>query len=574
MELDAKRMNDSWQALCGLRYWLAPVDDEPLLGVVPEVWARLALARDGGAPTLAEAVKRAAPQGDAEPDVTVELGKLFADVHTRLCEVMKPLTALEFAFDATLASPHPSAPWLERKKRDGEKGLKWGVSGTQGLIQTWLTVFLRDGWLMEVFTKSDSNAQTGPHLTAFVTDSGLTLSCSPHQGLADDPAILSGPWNHSVLDTTHDNAFATFAKAVADLFEKFESLTDRKQHEATVIRSPTTDAAIAELHRHLSERLCVVLQGPPGTGKTYSALELVRRMANGEFQVPHVDASERDETQSASRAMVEACQWSALRQTAPGVTESQPAVGKVVWELVQMHPGYAYEDFVRGLETDPSKQGVHFTPVNRIVLELAEVALQNRDTTVVLIMDEINRCNLSSVLGELILALEKDKRGRPIRLQYGGSATIPANLWFIGTMNTADRSIAHIDYAIRRRFRFIDIPPDPATLESFYGAEREAQGARAVEVMKALNGQIKPTNLHVGPAYFMERRGADWTQRMADRLLYEVLPLLREYVAEDRKVLKEAGLEIKLREQTFSLEAKANDQTKALAAALAVFALP
>jgi 5-methylcytosine-specific restriction protein B len=209
-----------------------------------------------------------------------------------------------------------------------------------------------------------------------------------------------------------------------------------------------------------------------------------------------------------------------------------------------MHPSYAYEDFVRGMGTaDREGGGIHFEPKDRVVLELALVAEAVAPRPVILIMDEINRCSLASVLGELILALEPDKRGREIRLQHGGAVKIPKNLWFIGTMNTADRSIALVDYAIRRRFRFIDVPPSEEALDSFYADKqaRPEQVQAAKEAMNAIGVKIGPPNLKVGPSYFMEHptepTGLPWPERMADRLIYEVLPLLREYSREDSSVV-------------------------------------
>lgn len=298
-------------------------------------------------------------------------------------------------------------------------------------------------------------------------------------------------------------------------------ITPSQQSNAGGILSPTEN-----LRHHLESRKCVILQGPPGTGKTYAALELVKHLAQSDSIQKFQWSRLVEETQSTDHEV----DFARAIEGSKGLP--------VVWEIVQMHPGYAYEDFVCGMAT-AGGSGIHFVPKDRIVLELANVAEANPERPVLLIMDEINRCSLSSVLGELILALEPDKRDLPIRLQYGGAEKIPSNLWFLGTMNTADRSIALVDYAIRRRFRFIDIEPSPAALVSYYAKRGGAMPCRLAEkAMTEINVAIHRPNLRVGPAYFMEDATLPrWAQRMTDRLVYEVLPLLREYLGEDKGVL-------------------------------------
>src|SRR5439155_1441184 len=148
----------------------------------------------------------------------------------------------------------------------------------------------------------------------------------------------------------------------------------------------------------------------------------------------------------------------------------------LIWEMIQLHPGYSYDDLVRGMSAVQRDGKLCFVPEDRLLVHLAMLAVRRPNTTVVIILDEINRCNLASVLGELIFAMEPGARGVPVRLQYGappGSPagdvlSLPINLKFIGTMNTADRSISMVDYAIRRRFRFLDIRPNRGVIEKAY----------------------------------------------------------------------------------------------------------
>ena len=293
----------------------------------------------------------------------------------------------------------------------------------------------------------------------------------------------------------------------------------------------------------LGETTNVILQGPPGTGKTWATREYIKSQMN-----------DGDEDYLG-------CNWSQIRSGADNMAEAiEEAKDKpLVWEMVQMHPGYSYEDFVRGMSTEEGS-GISFVPRDRVVLELAKVAEERekaeKSGEVVLIMDEINRCNLASVLGELILVLEEDKRswagegGWPVRLQYpapkgeqensDGPFTLPKTLKFVGTMNTADRSIAMIDYAIRRRFRFVDVVPDVNALISYYeDLDGDSNAAdMAVEAFKnlseAVNGDLGP-RLRVGHTYFMvDPEGDEVQDLLAEKIVYEVLPLLREYRAEGR----------------------------------------
>ena len=282
---------------------------------------------------------------------------------------------------------------------------------------------------------------------------------------------------------------------------------------------------VKEVTRQLSVTPNVVLQGPPGTGKTYVALRAAEALAGG-TDLESVQLS------------------SALRKTGGSLSallkEPWFLERPLVWELVQMHPGYTYDDFVRGRTLVSDSAGSRFESVDRIVPQMAAVAAARGGATTLLIIDEINRCNLASVLGELILALDPEQRGKPVRLQYppppgvpageGTLLSLPSNLKVLGTMNTADRSIALIDFAIRRRFRFIDLLPDPQVIEEHYGADPKVAG-RVRALFDAVS-EIVAEHLRVGHSYFLVEPSADWARRLANRFAYEVIPLLREYQQE------------------------------------------
>ena len=197
-------------------------------------------------------------------------------------------------------------------------------------------------------------------------------------------------------------------------------------------------------------------------------------------------------------------------------------------QLIQFHPAYAYEDFVRGIVADTTDGGlVTYQVQNKVLAQFAQTALDDPNGNYVLIIDEINRANLSLVLGELIYALEYRGEAVASMYEFEGQKEIvlPSNLYIIGTMNTADRSIGHIDYAIRRRFAFVDVLPDEQTISN-------AQGKKLFQQVSQLFGEeylsveFKPNDVMLGHSYFL----SEDTQVLAQKLEYEIKPILREYL--------------------------------------------
>jgi len=211
------------------------------------------------------------------------------------------------------------------------------------------------------------------------------------------------------------------------------------------------------------------------------------------------------------------------------------------WDIVQFHPSYNYDDFVRGVRMQVDNRDAVFRVTDGPLLRMAKRARQNPEAKFVMIVDEINRANLAAVLGELIYALEY--RESRVSLQYGEGADaticIPDNLFIIGTMNTADRSIGHIDYAVRRRFSFVPLIPDPAVVKAFYPDTQEQLSKIALAAFdkvaalftgpKAqLTSDYKARDVQPGHSYFLAKDETD----LGFKLKYQVFPLLREYVSD------------------------------------------
>lgn len=194
--------------------------------------------------------------------------------------------------------------------------------------------------------------------------------------------------------------------------------------------------------------------------------------------------------------------------------------------LVQFHPSYSYEDFIQGYR--PTSEG-GFELVDGPLVELAEAARDNPTDRYVLIIDEINRANVARVFGELYFLLEY--RDEPARLQYARAEfTMPRNLYVIGTMNTADRSIALLDAALRRRFAFFDFNPEVPPVSEMLGkylADKNPAMTGLADLVARANATIDNEHAKVGPSHFLRK---DLTQAMVERVWeYTIAPTIREH---------------------------------------------
>lgn len=249
----------------------------------------------------------------------------------------------------------------------------------------------------------------------------------------------------------------------------------------------------------------IILQGPPGTGKTRLAKQIAQWLTDGNpKEVSLMEAIDKN------------------------VFEGEPAIeGIEEVQLIQFHPSYSYEDFVRGITTATEGEKLVYKVENKVLASIAAEAAkeENQGKAFVLIIDEINRANLPSVLGELIYALEY--RGKEVVTMYtlgeSSKITLPHNLYIIGTMNTADRSVGHIDYAIRRRFSFVSVLPNEAVI-----THPKAKGLFN-KVQSLFENYTAPDfnkeDVAIGHSYFLYDDA-----EIAMKLKYDIMPLLNEYV--------------------------------------------
>lgn len=238
----------------------------------------------------------------------------------------------------------------------------------------------------------------------------------------------------------------------------------------------------------LEAKYNVILQGAPGVGKTFAAKRLAYSIMG-----------QKDTSRVA---------------------------------MVQFHQSYSYEDFIQGYR--PSKDG--FELVNGAFYKFCKEAEEDNERPYFFIIDEINRGNLSKILGELMMLIEKDKRGEKIKLLYSNEwFTVPQNVRIIGMMNTADRSLALMDYALRRRFAFFDFAPAFSS-EGFknYLSEKDSPKLeKLIAAVESLNSTISTDEslgdgFRIGHSYFCtdDEITDEWLKSVVE---YEVIPLVKEY---------------------------------------------
>ena len=212
-------------------------------------------------------------------------------------------------------------------------------------------------------------------------------------------------------------------------------------------------------------------------------------------------------------------------------------------ELIQFHQSYSYEDFVEGYR--PTESG--FELQRGIFYKLSKKALNDPKNNYYLIIDEINRGNLSKIFGELLMLIEADKRDDGLKLAYSEEEFfVPNNLYIIGLMNTADRSLALIDYALRRRFSFIRIEPafDNEKFIKAFNEKFDNDFSNVITIIKKINDAIKDdkslgSGFKIGHSYFCpqlkDRKGNK--KDIQDIITYEIIPLLEEYWYDDEDSL-------------------------------------
>ena len=313
--------------------------------------------------------------------------------------------------------------------------------------------------------------------------------------LSSNDKFLKRKVNNHNQNTTALNHYRNFLceekndEIVADIYDKNDFLNE------VFIDEEKYDSIVSILNKKKN----IILEGAPGVGKTFMAKRLAYSIMGSK------DTS------------------------------------KV--ELIQFHQSYSYEDFIEGYR--PTENG--FELQRGIFYKLCKKAYNDKSNNYYLIIDEINRGNLSKIFGELLMLIEHDKREDSLKLAYSEeNFSVPDNLYIIGLMNTADRSLALIDYALRRRFSFIRIEPafeNPKFIKNF-NEKFVDNFSNVLDIIKKINEAIENdkslgSGFKIGHSYFCpnlkDRKGNK--KDLEEIIRYEIIPLLEEYWYDDEDTL-------------------------------------
>ena len=312
-----------------------------------------------------------------------------------------------------------------------------------------------------------------------------------------------GEWQHpgqAVMKTLTDiTAYTDYVEKLNALFES-EIEDDIEEPVETVLKPYDADMFLEEVYMDkakydtlialVMKKKNVILQGAPGVGKTYAA----KRLAYSIMGV-----------KDPSRVM-----------------------------MVQFHQSYSYEDFIMGFR--PTQEGGFELKRGAFYDFCKSAEVDSEDTPYFFIIDEINRGNLSKIFGELFMLIETDKRGIELKLLYADEKfSVPKNIYIIGMMNTADRSLAMMDYALRRRFAFFDMEPGFNTkgFRQYQEGLQSEKFNKLIDRVEALNADIAADDslgegFCIGHSYFCELKETS-DQTLSGIVEFELAPLLKEY---------------------------------------------
>ena len=357
--------------------------------------------------------------------------------------------------------------------------------------------------------------------TGIVVGRGIVTSTYEYDPSVDEqyPHILHINWTHNE-EKPHPGKAATKTLTeityYTDYVAKLESLYQSDEEEdppeiETIYPAYTQKDFLQDVYMDkedlytlstlLKKKKNIILQGAPGVGKTFTAKRLAYALMGEKNQ---------------DRVM-----------------------------MVQFHQNYSYEDFIEGFR--PSSEGNQFVIKKGSFYQFCRKAGDDLDNDYYFIIDEINRGNMSRIFGELFMLIEADKRGNSLQLLYSDEKfSVPGNVYIIGTMNTADRSLALLDYALRRRFAFFEMKPgfESTGFRNYREVLNNNKFNKLIAQVSALNETIAKDDclgegFCIGHSYFCDLKEIT-DGVLHDIIEYEIAPLLREYWYDEKGKAEDA----------------------------------
>ena len=281
--------------------------------------------------------------------------------------------------------------------------------------------------------------------------------------------------------------------------------------------------------KEMSKDLNIIYYGPAGTGKTREALNKVKKLIGEEYLTASKDYNEEIKEIERNENLSKNAQKKQVKEIkAQENYQAYPLV-----EFTTFHPSYQYQEFIEGISIEEKDGNTFYKVKNGIFKKLAKRALENKDKSYVLIIDEINRGNISSIFGEFFTLLEDTKRvsstdkenleAVSITLPYSQEKlSVPDNLYIIGTMNTTDKSISLLDVALRRRFKFLAVEPEYSILKNI----EELDTARMLQSINKRLAILKGEDFQIGHSYFLNATNLEDLREIFE---FKIIPLLKEY---------------------------------------------
>lgn len=291
----------------------------------------------------------------------------------------------------------------------------------------------------------------------------------------------------------------------------------------------------------------IILYGAPGTGKTYLAMNLAK-----DFILSNNNNSEASSTKDNEEEFENKYRFTKNLKNTNSHNKERQECEHGLYEIIQFHPNYTYQDFIGGIAPNINGNAIAYELKEGIFQKFCKAAQLSPSCNFVLIIDEINRANLSEVFGELLYALEY--RDRAVDIPYFGEFIIPSNVYIIGTMNDVDKSLVTFDLALRRRFGFFKLDPELYVLHDIDVSNIANYISKCENLNKSIVDQGSlglDKSYQIGQAYFLKIKNFmnDEEKILPIHLeklwMYHIEPLLKEYLGMS---LESGEIKIKLEE--------------------------